>query len=376
MITQVRLRNFKIFPSLIVDLAPMSVFTGINGVGKSTVLQSLLLLKQSYEIKYLQSRGQVDLHNDFINLETADDLCNSFAADDDRVVEIALTVDGGKTHRWRIDANESTHKVLPCKYIGDGSYDHISLFSKDFIFLDADRWGPKSIYHKKESRAYNTVLGIQGELAPAYLQNSIQTNEKISISELKYLDENLTLGLYENVNLWLSAIIGASLKTTIYDIDESSLKLNYSTSGSKGISYSAVQIGFGITYTLPIIIAILRAKKGDLIIIENPESHLHPGAQSRLGNFLAMAAECGIQMIVETHSEHIVNGIRLRVAQKRLNPVDVKIHFFSQNISHSNYSLTIQEVGVDEIGELTEWPTNFFDQSEIDLLEILKARRK
>ena len=71
-----------------------------------------------------------------------------------------------------------------------------------------------------------------------------------------------------------------------------------------------VHCGFGITQILPIIVAALSIPKGDLLLIENPEVHLHPAGQALMGQFLAEVAHSGIQVIVETHSDHILNGIR------------------------------------------------------------------
>lgn len=185
MITKIKLKNFKIFEHEEVSLAPLTVITGINGMGKSSILQSLLLLKQSYEIGYLESRKQIDLTNDFVNLESAEDLCYA-GASDDKEVEIAIEAGGASTHIWRMDASNPKEAVLNCTYEGDGRWKEMALFSENFTFLEAERWGPRMIYNKKESRSYNTRLGIQGELTPSYLLNANATNELIGIPALTH----------------------------------------------------------------------------------------------------------------------------------------------------------------------------------------------
>ncbi|MGH3693299.1 MAG: AAA family ATPase [Pseudonocardiaceae bacterium] len=94
---------------------------------------------------------------------------------------------------------------------------------------------------------------------------------------------------------------------------------------------SAGNIGFGFSYALPVIIAGLLAPGGGLLLVENPEAHLHPAGQSRLGRFLARIAGSGVQVVLETHSDHILNGVRLAVADERtINAHDVIVHFFGK----------------------------------------------
>lgn len=81
--------------------------------------------------------------------------------------------------------------------------------------------------------------------------------------------------------------------------------------------YTPQNVGFGISYSLHVITAILKAKDGDLIIIENPESHVHPRGQAELGKLIALAAINNIQIIIETHSDHIINGIRVAVKENK-----------------------------------------------------------
>ena len=160
MIKNIKLKNFKVFEDEDIELAPLTLITGINGMGKSSVIQSLLLLKQSYEIGYLELKKQVDLSNDYIDLESAESLCYTMAKS--RTVDVGITLDNGDSHQWSINASDPKQKILDCQYTGNGNLSDISLFKNDFIFLEAERWGPRSVYNKKETRNYNTKLGIQG----------------------------------------------------------------------------------------------------------------------------------------------------------------------------------------------------------------------
>lgn len=172
----------------------------------------------------------------------------------------------------------------------------------------------------------------------------------------------------------MSDIMNLPLKAKVAELDESRIQLSYNIEGGKGTSYSALQVGFGLTFCLPIVVAVLCAKKGDLIIVENPEAHLHPAAQSRLGGLLAMVAKYGVQVIIETHSEHIINGVRLAVLKKAIEPNEVVINFFSTNIDGGIFKPSHGNIRIQQDGELTEWPVHFFDQAELDFIELLRLK--
>ena len=339
MITQIKLKNFKIFEDENFELAPLTLFTGINGMGKSSVIQSLLLLKQSFESKNLQNEEKVVLDNDFVNLENCTELCNKKAYP--KTVEICIENSDEKVFTWVIDASIPDMKEAPVKFDGDESYKDEAIFKKDFIYLNAERFGPRKSYAKFYSnRNYNTVLGIQGELTPQFIQRAVSENINVGIDALihpslkevqsRELDnQNL---LYRNVNAWLSDILGRTVTTKISDIDKDNVKMSFSIKGSQGDDFSSLQVGFGYSFSLPVIVAPLIAKPGDLLIIENPEAHLHPSAQSKIGMLLALAAQNGVQVIIETHSDHLLNGIRVAVKGSKYGKIDpevAKIHFFT-----------------------------------------------
>jgi predicted ATPase len=123
-----------------------------------------------------------------------------------------------------------------------------------------------------------------------------------------------------------------------------------------------------LSYALPIIVAGLTVEPGKILMVENPEAHLHPAGQSRIGNFLGLVASRGVQTIIETHSEHVVNGIRLAIAKHGQLSSDLAIfHFFGQ--------ATVSSMSVSTTGALSRWPSGFFDQAEEDLAELSRIRR-
>jgi len=379
MITHINLKNFKCFSDEPFQIAPLTLFTGINGMGKSSVIQSLLLLKQSYANNYLQSQSKVILENkSFVDLENCEELCNKKAYP--KIVEIAIENDKEDIYNWIIDASVPDKKDPSCTFTGSESYNSEALFANDFIYLTAERFGPRKSYGKVYTdRNYNTILGIQGELTPAFIQKANSENREIGIENLIHPSiknvksnavENPKL-LYRNLNAWLSDILGRTVTTKISDIDKDNVKLAFSIKGSQGGEYSSLQVGFGYSFSLPVILAPLISKPGDLLIIENPEAHLHPSAQSKIGILFALAAQNGIQVLIETHSDHVVNGIRLAVkGSKDYGRVDAhlpKIHFF-----YNEDDVTSRRViSIETNGKLSGWPSGFFDEWEKNIRNLI-----
>lgn len=125
-----------------------------------------------------------------------------------------------------------------------------------------------------------------------------------------------------------------------------------------------IHVGFGLTQVLPIVVAALSASAGDLLLIENPEVHLHPAGQALMGQFLADVSRAGVQVIVETHSDHVLNGIRRSVKAARLKPEQVAIHFFRHP---SSDAAQVVSPLLDSSGNIDSWPEGFFDQFDKDM---------
>ena len=373
MINYIKLKNFKCFVDEPFDMAALTLFTGVNGMGKSSVIQSLLLLRQSYDVRYLQVNNRVLLgtkDRTLTNLESAKALCNLTAFP--KEVEIEFEADNEESHKWKIDASVAGENALPAIYFGNGNYEKEALFSEDFIYLTAERWGPRLTYDRKPgTKDYNTKLGVQGELAPAYILDANKRNETIGIANLKHPSATSN-ELYENLNLWLSDILSKGLSAKVNEVDENTVKLTFNVKGTEGGDISSLQVGFGFSFSLPVILAPLIAKPGDLIIIENPEAHLHPSAQSKIGKLLALAAQNGVQVLIETHSDHVLNGIRVVVRKGEMDTSKTLIHFF-KNINEEDSTIQTKiTFAIENDGGVERWPKGFFDQWDNMMDELTK----
>jgi predicted ATPase len=122
-------------------------------------------------------------------------------------------------------------------------------------------------------------------------------------------------------------------------------------------------------YALPVVTANIGTETGGLVAVENPEAHIHPKGQAAIGDLLTLAAATGLQVIVETHSDHILNGVRLAVKRKAIDAEKVKVHFFTRSDS-GEPTVTSPTIGAD--GHLSKWPSDFFDQWDRDLDALLE----
>ena len=156
------------------------------------------------------------------------------------------------------------------------------------------------------------------------------------------------------------------------DIERVGLRYIYEAeAGGTSSDYRSNNVGFGITYTLPILLALLASEEDTLVLLENPEAHLHPKGQFKLGELMVRAASCGIQVIVESHSDHVLNGIRVAVRNMNETNKDEtdKVKLFY--LSRSTETPKVDTPTIDKHGRIDDWPEGFFDEYEKSLLELI-----
>lgn len=371
MIQKISLTNFKAYEDEEFNIAPLTLIAGINGMGKSSILQSLLMLRQSYDVDYLnKDEKQIRLNGHYINLENSDVLCYAMASE--RNVVVSIETENGN-HTWGIDAHNPEETTPSCTYQGE-NYKTMSLFSDSMEFLTAERVGPRSEYRVQSEKAYNTKLGVQGELTPAYLYQSLQRNENIGMEGMLFTDGDkkaVDKQLINNVNAWMSWIMNVKMAAYTHTTDPQTIKLEYGLDDVWG-HFSALQVGFGLSFVLPVVTALLKAKVGDLILVENPEAHLHPSAQVRLGQMISKAVSCGAQVIVETHSDHLLNGIRLARKEAVLaKESDVNLIFIQRRPIGDHLVTLTNEIKIHDNGKLSDRPPFFFDTWEDTLVKLI-----
>lgn len=228
------------------------------------------------------------------------------------------------------------------------------------MYCSAERVGVKDVYEKPIND--ESGVGINCEYAFSYLA---EKGSKPVKKQFVY-DETTKLTLDGQVNYWLQEILGYNVFAEA--IEKTELVRVFFRNQNMRISVRPKNIGTGVTYIAEVIISAFSCKAGDILIIENPEIHLHPSAQSKFVDFLTFIASCGVQIIVETHSDHIYNGIRKDIHQDLIDAEDVRIYFFKQNENGCSEPILIP---INETGKATVNANGLFDQIKKDLDVIL-----
>lgn len=360
MLTQIKLTNFKCFKNeTIFPLNQLNLLTGINGRGKSTLLQSLLLMRQS--IEHNENPTQILLNGSCVNLGNFNDIRNSNTSTKESIIfEYDFYQEKFNTKYYLVENIEDNMSV---NIDNTRSFQNARFDFSKIHYISADRFGPQEFYLKSNLTTFPNV-GVKGELTAnvLYKKQDDLVNDKLCLGKN---DKTLIA----QTEAWLNKIFDGA-KIEIGQKETNILELFINTSASKD-RFKPVNVGFGYSYILPIIVSGLIAKEGEILIVENPEAHLHPKAQSRLTQFLAKVSRCGVQVFIESHSEHILNALRLAVLKQIVTASDLSILYFQPNSEQP-----VIQIPVKSDGELEIWPEDFFDQEEIDLAEMFKLRRQ
>lgn len=365
MLKSIELKNFKVHKHTELDLRPITILCGINGMGKSSIIQALLLMRQS--IINGDSSG-FNLKGELCDIGTAVEVLSQEATDN--VIGLGVWAEEG-TLMLRSEVKDGMDTYIPFVQRGDyGEYRFISLFTDEFQYISAFRSGPLPTYTRdtlvvKQHRQVSKHMGMC-EYAVHFLYEYGRTMNVLPA--LKYPGSEFNQ-LADQVSVWMEAIApGISIKIEPQGAD---LKLNYRYKREGKIptlDISALNTGFGITYMLPLLVALLSARPGALIIIENPEAHIHPKAQSVFMELVAKCAQAGIQVILETHSDHIVNGAMVAVHDGY--PIeDIVVYYIERSIDE--HAAVIEKLDVQKDGRILRAPDGFFDQIDIDLERIV-----
>lgn len=361
MISNLRIKNIKCFEEVEFGLSQITVFCGANSAGKSTAIQSLLLLKQSANNNSL-SQNQLSLVGEFFSFGHVNDVVSHSPLGESLNIGIDnLNFESDLKINPADDYNLTLEKPV--------SLDH-DFFRNDFHYLSAYRLCPQNSYDVNYDNT-KINLGIFGQYAIAELikhGDKPAPNQKLA----KIICEHL-LAEGDDRPILLNIALKEAMKkiSPTFDIalaDHSNLDKVSNSFPVHGTSNGVrpVNTGFGISNVLPIVLAMLCTKEGGFLLVENPEVHLHPAAQSTLAGLLTTAARCGIQVILETHSDHIVNGIRVYVKENLIESGFATIN----SVRAIENKRKVTKILVDSEGGLSDMDDGFFDQAEKDLLRL------
>ena len=366
MIRQYNIHNFKNHADTNLDLGGLTILTGINGMGKSSVFQSMLILRESYMRR--PAMNVLSLEGESFSVGGSAGLVNRNVTVGENKLQLGLVTDDGVfnfSYRYPVGEKNEMDSDENGEVYNTAQLQRLSLFNDDFQYLSAFRVGPQAVYQSHTSvvgkhRQLSARMGM-GEYVAYYL--SLFGNKKIPVSALAYPDSK-TLSLNEQVELWMGEI-SEGIKMQIHQHGgQYDLNYGYEVPGKTTIYHSALNTGFGISYVLSVVVAILSARSGALLLIENPEAHIHPSGQAALMKLISKAAMGGIQIILETHSDHIVNGALVNWKEQRADKALLSVYYFDRDeyLNSRPYRL---EIG--DNGRIKNAPLGFFDQMKADL---------
>lgn len=372
MLTRLDLEYFKCFERLNLPLAPLTLLSGSNASGKSSVLQALVLLHQTMCDNEWSVR--LMLNGATLCLGTVSDIIDKINGR--TTLQIGIS-DDDNTIKWefsgeRSDMSMAVQWVLAKKDVSTIAPDQLRYMIpmdapesamntvkriRGLSYITAERLGPREVYIL-EDKYSASVVGPLGEHSVSLLHWGRD----------EHVIEDLVL---PNVPPTRLRQVEARMQTLFPGCTLSVQQVPQANAVSLGIRTSddtdfhrPIHVGFGLTQILPIVVAALSASKDDILLIENPEVHLHPAGQAQMGKFLAEAARAGIQVIVETHSDHVLNGIRRSVKEQVLQAQQIAIHFFKPRSLESTQVLSPT---LDNSGNIDVWPDGFFDQFDKDM---------
>lgn len=333
MLQNLKIEGFKNISGLEMKLAPLTVVTGRNSTGKSSLIQSLLLPQAEakaapYYLDYL-NLDFMAIRNKYKN---AKEISVEFVANNNPV---SLKI----TEAEREYAGKEFAPIL----------------EENLFYLSANRIGAENT-----ARAFPEYIK-SGPNGAALFSTLEREKSKVVAEGLARYQDSLTLSA--QVNYWLSYILDIPLEISLTRSATQEVDVRFKSDDIPGLL--PTMLGAGVSYLARILILCLRAKRGDVVMIENPEIHLYPVAQARTAEFLAFVANAGVQVIVETHSNEILTKLRHEVYTGRLRQDDITIAY--KNSITGQFEI----VDIDNNGRFDPpFPESFFDATLGELLQM------
>ena len=380
MIRKIGIQGFKALRNLQPkEVGKITLLTGINGRGKSTFLQSLLMLSQS-----LRSANGSLLNllpnGEWVSLGIFNELVSVGKEPQTISFEFETTTEQEESIDLTYEANnfkESLGELISCTINGmeslsgssesdggsgdDEEESQSSLLSfrdltelnrlQNMFYVASDRFAAKGEEILNEALRPN-YLGAQGQ----YVLNVLSHCSKQQLEKLESSMSHILEGAHisfktDSINNRISLFIDSS---------------------DNGNDFRPVNVGYGYSYILSLILSLVLANENDIVIIENPEAHLHPQAQSRLMEYLVQVSnEKNVQCFVETHSDHIINGLLVSLKEQKLNVEDAKILFFDRKNQDEQSYIDVSNLELTQYGRVRRPPKGFCDQYGIDLRKLI-----
>ena len=368
MLELITVRNFKVLKDTELILSNLTVVAGINNMGKSSLIQILLLIRQSFEQNTLTKYGLL-LNGRLVSIGNGRDALSADA--ENEVFSVSLHWENNE-HLHLEFACKKKSNLQPLRRIDPERINPANiLFAPRFQYLAAQRTDSRDIFPVSDYDISTLhSLGNNGEYTAHFIaEHGSEPLENTALQHEKAKEETLLA----NIDAWMSEI-SSGVKVTaniIPEVNQASLLYKFATPCGHTENFRPVNVGFGLTHILPVVTAVLASKPGDLVIIENPEAHLHPAGQSAIATLICLAAQSGVQIIIETHSDHFLNSIRVKVRQRSISPENLSLSYFSRDADSREHAIEVTQPFIDADGRLDEWPGGFLDEWDNNLKKLV-----
>ncbi len=431
MITHIRMKNFKSWEdSGKVKLAPLTGFFGTNSSGKSSLLQMLLLLKQTADHPDLNEVIFFGHDSSLVNLGNFREVIHGHKAEEKLELEFGCTIQNPFTIKVSDEAidldsfifetaigeeNRSPVGKNICYTVGTDANHKIIWQNGEIYYRNPQNPGTnnylgnlsiKSFYGSSQAGTIRALEAVQGfSLAfeklflhtyylgptrvdprrvygwsgshPAHIRQwgdqTIGALLSARVRKLKTLHKEEEVPIEERVSYWLQEMdLAHSFSLDWVNEGATTYEVRLEKSPVSA-PVTLVDMGYGLGQFLPVLVLCYYAPERSTLILEQPGIHLHPKVQSQLADLLIeVVNERNLQILVESHSEHFLNRLQRRIAEEDITPDKTALYFCRNDEGVSE----IDRLEIDEFGNIANWPENFFGDEMGDLFAMTEAQRK
>jgi predicted ATPase len=420
-ITSISVQGFKSFyKKCNIKIRPLTILAGANSSGKSSAMQPLLMMKQTLESSY--DPGSLLIFGADVRFTSSKQLLSKLKGKD-RINSFEIGIEIDETHSIFETFMEKPKKGLElveltylanefeAKIKTDSLHESLMQipFFKEYWeelnkLKERDKIDIEFEFKVRRSRCFLTVIltrkgedPIPGSISlfpPLIEQFEKGIRKLIHVPALRGNPERTYKttatgptysGTFDNyvasiIHSWQTTnsnnlskigkdleLLGLTWKVSSRPLDDTQVeikvgRLMHSDKGGAKDLVNIADVGFGVSQTLPVLVALLIAEPGQLVYIEQPEIHLHPRAQYSMAQLLSEAAKRGVQVIVETHSTFLLLGVQSLVAEGKLSPEDVMLQWFKRD---EKGVTEVYSANLDDAGSFGDWPEDF---AEVELL--------